>query len=73
MLEIAVLEIAVGHWPFSDQFQHLVGQIYYKFSMGHQSIAYKSLIFKKTADQFLTLISTTAIVCHSSSLKIFYK
>ena len=23
---IAVLEITVGHWPFSDQFQHLADQ-----------------------------------------------
>ena len=25
-LDLAVLEIAVGHWPFSDQFQHLTNQ-----------------------------------------------
>jgi len=31
--------ITVGHWPFSNQFQHLA--------------------FKKMADQFLTLVSTT--------------
>ena len=23
---VAVLEIAAGHWPFSDQFQHLADQ-----------------------------------------------
>ena len=23
---VAVLEITVGHWPFSDQFQHLADQ-----------------------------------------------
>ena len=25
-LIISVLEITVGHWPFSDQFQHLADQ-----------------------------------------------
>ena len=26
---MAVLEITVGHWPFSDQFQHLADQIHF--------------------------------------------
>ena len=26
MLPRSVLEIAAGHWPFSDQFQHLADQ-----------------------------------------------
>ena len=30
----SVLEITVGHWPFSDQFQDLVDQISHTFSMG---------------------------------------
>jgi len=25
-LHVSVLEITVGHWPFSDQFQHLADQ-----------------------------------------------
>ena len=25
-LGVSVLEITVGHWPFSDQFQHLADQ-----------------------------------------------
>ena len=38
----AVLEIKVGHWPFSDQFQHLVDQnqsdwpYFASFSVGKQ-------------------------------------
>ena len=61
-----VLEITVGHWPFSDQFQHLADQNPFwsakftvHFSMGWQLITYKMSYFQKTADQFLTLISTT--------------
>ena len=45
----SVLEITVGHWPFSDQFQHLADQnpfwsairIFCTFSMGQQLITNK--------------------------------
>ena len=66
-----VLEITAGHWPFSDQFQHLadqnrilVSQFYCTFSIGWQSITYKISYLQKTPDQFLTFISTTALIHH---------
>ena len=67
---IPVLEIAVGHWPFSDQFQHLADQNPFwlakfpvHFQWEQQSVTYKYPVFKKMADQFLILISSTAILC----------
>jgi len=58
-----VLEITVGHWPFSSLGQPksiLVGQFYCTLSMGWQSITYKMSYLQKMINQFLTLISTTA-------------
>ena len=54
-----VLEIAAGHWPFSDQFQHLANQNSFwpaKFTVhfqweGHQHNT-KSSIFKKQPTNF---------------------
>ena len=68
MHTISVPEITAGHWPFSDQFPHLANQNPFwsaKFTVhfqweGHQ-LSIKCPIFQKTADQFLTLIYTTAI------------
>ena len=62
-----MLEITIGHWPFSDQFQHLADQNPFwlaKFpiatiSMRQQSIAYKISYLQTTADQFLILIYST--------------
>jgi len=61
-----VLEITVGHWPFSDQFNIWLTKIHF----GRPSLLYifngivinnlkNVLSSKKAADQFLTLISTT--------------
>ena len=35
-MTIAVLEIIVGHWPFSDQFQHWADQNLFRLAMGQQ-------------------------------------
>jgi len=60
-----VLEITVGHWTFSKQFQHLADQnpfwlanftVHFQWD-GNQPT--KCPIFKKTANQLLTLVSTT--------------
>ena len=54
---LLTLEIAAGHWSFSNQFQHLAHQNPFwlaKFTV-------KCPIFKNTADQFLILISSTVI------------
>jgi len=62
-----VLEITVSHWLFSDQFQHLTDQNPFwsanftiHFQWDGNQLPTKCPIFKKTADQFLTLIFTTA-------------
>ena len=61
-----VLEITVGHWPFSDQFYHLVNQNPFwlaKFPVHFQwDRTYKISYLQKTANQFLILISSTANV-----------
>ena len=61
-----VLEITVGHWPFSDQFQHFADQnpfdrpnLLYIFNGMAIDTLQKMSCFQKMADQFLTLISTT--------------
>ena len=63
-----VLEIAAGHWPFSDQFQHLADQnpcwsakftVHFQWDSNQKPT--KCLIFEKTANQFLILISTTGL------------
>ena len=61
-----VVAIPFGHWPFSDQFQHMTDQnplllAKLTFSMGRQSITYKMSYLKKWPT-FLTLISTTPIL-----------
>ena len=65
MLAWSVLEIAAGHWPFSDKFQHLADQtpfwlakftVHFQWDRNHKPT--KFLIFKKTTDQFMILIST---------------
>jgi len=64
-----VLEIKVGHWPFSSQFQHLANQnpfwlanFIVNFQWDGNLLPTKCPISKKMADQLLTLISTTAYI-----------
>jgi len=66
---ITVLEITVGHWPFSDQFQYLTDQNSFcsdKFTVHFQwkaiKIPVKSSNLLKMSDQFLNLISGTVIM-----------
>ena len=60
-----MLEIATGHWPFSDQFQHLANRNPFwsaKFTVHFNGTAINNLKMsnlQKMADQFLILISTT--------------
>ena len=74
----SVLEIMVGHSPFSNQFQHLADQnlflstifpIY--FHWDNSVIVYKISNLKKTADQFLILISSTGC-CEQINAKILF-
>jgi len=63
-----VLEITVSHWPFSNQFQHLANQIHFGWPIllyifnGMAINNLQNVLSLKTADQFLTLISTTVSV-----------
>ena len=63
----AVLEITVGHRPFSNQFQHLVDQISCTFSMGQQSVIYNISYFQilifSTAHDHQTLFEHNLILC----------
>ena len=60
---LPVLEIATGHWSFSNQFRHLADQNPFwlaKFTVHFQwNMVINNLIFKKMADQYLKLISST--------------
>jgi len=67
--ETALLEITVGHRPFSNQFQYLTDQNSFcldKFTVHFQweaiNIPVKSSNLLKTSDQFLNLISSTETV-----------
>ena len=51
----AVLEITTGHWPFSNQFQHLVDQIHFGWPnllyilMGRPSVTHKMSYLQKNS------------------------
>ena len=68
--QFPVLEIAAGHWNNFNNWptKIQVGQIYCTFSMGWQSITYKMSDFQKTADQFLTFVSTIDVCTYSYTI-----
>ena len=79
--EWGVLEMTVGHWPFSDQFIQSVGQhpfwlakftVHFQWDSNQKPTKYP--IFKKTAHQFLILISAIgwAKWYHPLGIKIPY-
>ena len=65
----AVLKITVGHWQFSDQFQHLADQNPFwsaKFTVGWQLITYKMSYFKKWPTNFWPLFLPLQCMYYSS-------
>ena len=62
-----MLEITVGHWPFSDQFHYLTNQInwfsnFCMYIFNTTNLPKNVLSSTKMANQFLNFNSTTDIV-----------